>query len=203
MVKRKATTSSTSRKFTPEEFEVKKAGFLAQIKGMVGVHKIPTDLIINWDQTGIHLAPAGQWTPEQRGAKRVEISASADKCQITATFAATMSGVLPMQLLYEGKRDRCHPKFNFPESFDVFHTPNHWPNTKTCVRYVNNIIIPYVQHRRESLGVQMDRPALVIFDAFSGQMKDEVSEALEMKRIMIVHVPGKCRDRLTITSFCE
>ena len=46
MVKRKATTSSTDKKLTPQEFEAKKTYFLAHIKGMVDVHKIPADLII-------------------------------------------------------------------------------------------------------------------------------------------------------------
>ena len=64
------------------------------------------------------------------------------------TFAATMNGeFLPMQLMYEGKTDHCHPKFKFPASLDVFHTLNHWSNGSTCVRFVNNVIIPYVKQK--------------------------------------------------------
>ena len=154
MVKQKATTSSTGKKLTPKSLMPGKH-FLAHIKGMVDAHRIPADLIINWDQTGIHLAPAGQWTFERRGTKRVEICAAADKRQITATFAATMNGeFLPMQLFCEGKTDICHPKFKFPVSFDVFHTPNHWSNGSTCVRFVNNVIIPYVKQKRQSLALE-------------------------------------------------
>ena len=36
----------------------------------------------------------------------------------------------------------------------------------------------------------------MLFDEFSGQLKDKVSEALETKQVLIVHVPGKCTDRL-------
>lgn len=44
---------------------------------------------------------------------------------MTATFAETMDGAfLPMQILYQGKTDRSHPKYAFPQGFDIFHTPN-------------------------------------------------------------------------------
>ena len=101
--------------------------FLSQISGLVAANSIPEDLIINFDQTGINLIPAGNWTLEQRGAQRVEIYGAVDKRRITATFAATMSGLfLPMQLLYGGKTNQCHPKYAFPASFHVYHTPNYW-----------------------------------------------------------------------------
>jgi len=40
----------------------------------------------------------------QKGSKRVEVFGIDDKRQITATFAASLSGnFLPIQLIYEGK----------------------------------------------------------------------------------------------------
>lgn len=196
-VKRKCTTSCAGKKLTPEEFEERKISFLSQISGLVAVHSIPADLIINSDQTGINLVPAGHWTLEQRGAQRVEICGVGDKRQITATFAATMSGLfLPMQLLYSGKTNRCHPKYTFPPSFDVYHTPNHWSNTETCLRFVSNIIVPYVIEKRKQLKLGDSHPALLIFDAFSGQCGEPISDALEENKILVVKVPGKCTDKL-------
>ena len=73
-----------------------------------------------------------------------------DKWQITATFAATLVGTfLPMQIFYQGKTDRSHPKYAFPDGFDIFHTPNHWANEDTCLRFFANIIFPYVDKVRE------------------------------------------------------
>ena len=127
LVKRKASTKIS--KMTTEEFEQKKVSFLKQVSAFVAVHTIPSSLVLNWDQTGINVLPSANYTMEQRGSKRIEIAGYQDKRQITATFAATLSGeFLPMQILYTGKTERCHPKHQFPASFDVYHTTNHWSN---------------------------------------------------------------------------
>ncbi len=49
------------------------------------MEEIPPELILNWDQTGIHLVPAAAWTMDQIGSKRVEVGVN-DKKQITAVF---------------------------------------------------------------------------------------------------------------------
>ena len=150
-VKKKCTTSCAGKKLTPEEFEDRKISFLSQISGLAAVHSIPADVIIYFDQTGINLVLAGHRTLEQRGAQRIEICGAGDKCQITATFAATMSGLfLPMRLLYGSKTNRCHPKYTFPASFDVCHTPNHRSHTETCLRFVSNVIVPCYQEEKET-----------------------------------------------------
>ena len=63
------------------------------------------------------------------GSRWVKVIGLGDKRQIMATFAATLDGtLLPMQILYQGKTDRSHPKYTFPDGFDIFYTPNHWAN---------------------------------------------------------------------------
>ena len=57
-MKRMATTKSTPS-MSGEEIERVKAEFLKQVTGMVQLHSIPDSLIINLDQTGIKLVPAG------------------------------------------------------------------------------------------------------------------------------------------------
>ena len=51
---------------------------------------IPACLVINWDQMGIHYVPVSNWTMEREGLKRIAVTGSEDKRQITATFGATM-----------------------------------------------------------------------------------------------------------------
>ena len=41
---------------------------------MVKVHKIPPELIINWDQTPISVAPTTNRTMAEVGSKRVEVA---------------------------------------------------------------------------------------------------------------------------------
>ena len=48
--------------------------------------EIPGDMIVNFDQTGIHYIPVMPWTMEKEGVKRVEIVSKDDKRQITAVF---------------------------------------------------------------------------------------------------------------------
>ena len=56
------------------------------------MEEIPHDLVINWDQTGIHYIPVSSWTMEKEGVKRVEITAVNDKRQITAVFGGSLTG---------------------------------------------------------------------------------------------------------------
>ena len=57
---------------------------------------------------------------DKEGSKRVVVAGIDDKRQITATFAASLSGhFLPVQLVYEGKMTKCHPTV---ESWNITHT---------------------------------------------------------------------------------
>ena len=195
-VKRKAATEK-KQQLSESEFLCRKSAFLKSIGSLVHAHNIPPDLIFNWDQTGICLVPTGSYTMEQRGATRVEIACLNDKRQITATLAVTMSGkFLPFQLLYEGKTERCHPSYQFPAEIDVWHSPKHWSNGELTRRFIEKVIIPYVQSAREINSLPSDYPALAVFDCFSGHSTDEVTDVLETNHIYYVYVPAHCTDRL-------
>ena len=190
-VKRKATTKTSI--LSDKQLKRRRAGFCSRFQGWSGNMKYQT--FSNWDQTGIKLVP---WTLEEQGTRRVEIAGINDKRMITATFTSTLSGhFLPMQVLYTGKTSRCHPHFSeFPPGFDIWHSPNHWANTETSVRFVNNVIIPYVTRTQTEHELSPNYPALVIFDVFRGQTVNEVYELLEEYRIFVVLVPSNCTDKL-------
>ena len=134
---------------------------------------------------------------DRRGSKRVEIGGLDDKRQITAVFAASLIGdFLPVQLVYQGKTDACHPLLRFPPEWDITHTPNHWSNEDTMERYLENIIVPYVMKKREELKLAKDFPALMIFDCFKGQVTEGFLEKLEQHNLHHVIVPANCTDRL-------
>ena len=102
-LKRKATTKSKPG-MSSQEFKRVKTTYLNQIARMVKLKEMPDSLIINLNQTGIKLVPTGDWTMAAQGSRRIEVAGLDDKCQITATFAASLDGTfLPMQLLYQGK----------------------------------------------------------------------------------------------------
>ncbi len=77
----------------------------------VKTHKIPNYLVINFDQTGVHLVPASNRSFAVKGAQQVAIRFYKDKRQITALLAAAADGtLLPEQLIFQGKTKACHPK---------------------------------------------------------------------------------------------
>jgi len=80
---------STQAKAKLSDADVTKS-YLLQIKGMLDAHKIPSQLVINWDQVGVKVVPSSNWILEQ-GAERVEIAGLNDKHQVTAMLAGTLS----------------------------------------------------------------------------------------------------------------
>ena len=168
------------------EFAAVKKHYLQQIK------KSPPELVINWDQTGINVVPISQWTQAEKGAIRVEIAGAGDKRQITVTVAGTLSGkLLLFQILYEGKTERCLLLTQFLEGFDNWHTPNHWANGETSIRFVKNIILLYISTSWKDLGLG-EHMAVVIFDTFKGHTGSEMESLLLENNIISVIVPNNC-----------
>ena len=114
--------------------------------------------------------PASSWKMKKQGEKRVEIIGKDDKWQITAVFAGTLnSEFLPVQLVYQAKTERCLPSFKFPRDWDIRYTANHWCNESTMECYLEKVIFPYVDQKRNDLWLHHAHPALLIFDNFNGQ----------------------------------
>lgn len=77
--KRRANSKS---KVLPEDFLGLKETFLLEMDD------VPSDLIINCDQTSVKLVPLCSWTMEKKGTKCIEVSGVDDKHQITGVFLA-------------------------------------------------------------------------------------------------------------------
>ena len=76
--------------------------------------------------------PSSNWTMEQKVTKRVEM--------VARVFGCTLSGdFLPIQLIYGSKTKACSPKFEFPHSWDITCSNNHWANEKTMESYPKKI----------------------------------------------------------------
>ena len=80
-VQRKGTTAKS--KYTVANFAEVKKSFLNDVVTTVTFEEIPPQLILNWDQTGIHVVPSSTWTMDRQGVKRVELIGANDKRQIT------------------------------------------------------------------------------------------------------------------------
>ena len=193
-VRRKATTKA---KMSVEDFEEIKKDYLLDIQVVVSMDEIPKELVVNFDQTGIHYVPVSDWTMAEEGAKRVELVGKDDKRQLTAVFAGSMSGeFLPAQLIYQGKTSRCLPRYDFPSDWHVTFSANHWSNEDTMKEYIDQIILPYIRKKREELKLASDYPALLIFDNFKAQCTPAILTLLDRNNINVVLVPANCTDRL-------
>ena len=167
----------------PSQFKELKEQFLLDIKAVVEMWDVPSDLILNWDHTGINIVPSSIWTMEAKGSKRVAVIGLSDKQQITAVFCAALSGeLLPLQLIYQGKTTACLPRFAFPSEWNVTFTPNHWSNEQKTKEYIHKIILPYVEAKLNAHG-RPNQIALVIFDEFKGQITDDVYNVLDNHNI--------------------
>ena len=84
---------------------------------------------------------------EEKGSKQVLIPRIDDKCQITLLLGITKQGtLLPPQLIYAGKTKRCVPqKVKNPDDWDVTFTETPWSNELSMLRYIDNVILPYVK----------------------------------------------------------
>ena len=193
-VQRKGTTAKS--KGTDTDFALLKESFLKDVATVVCMEEVPMELILNWDQTGLNIVPSSSWTMDQKGVSRVELIGMKDKRQIMAVFCVNLVGdFLPLQLIYQGKTERCHPKFKFPPEWHITHTPKHWSNEETMLQYIERIIVPYVERIRED-SYNEETPALVIMDNFKGQITLSVRNVLDENNIHICLLPPNTTDQL-------
>ena len=158
---------------------------------VINAHKVPDALVINLDQTALPSFLISQYIIAKKGEKSVPITNVFDKRQITGTFAVTLAGdFLPIQIIYQGKTDRCHPEYKFPEKFRITHTENHWPNEEKCKEFVNKALMPYVNKKRQELKLQKKLEWLLIADVFKGQYTQDVQNLVLNKREKMVLVPN-------------
>ena len=111
------------------------------------VYGIPSSLVVNLDQTGIHLVPAaGGKTWNVKGTKDVKILGMEDKRQITCVVSSSASEeLLPIQTIFTGRPTRCLPKQSdenvkcMEAGWHFTFSPNHWSTLHTSQHFVKEI----------------------------------------------------------------
>ena len=193
-VQRKATKAARS---LPDDFDKQKSDYLDTISTIVEDNDIPDSMIVNFDQTGVNIVPSSEWTMELKGEKQVSVAGLGDKRQITLVLGCTLSGeLLPPQLIYQGKTEKCHPAFSFPDSWDIHHSPNHWSNTDTMIRYAEKVLIPYFERARDRLDLPSDHWGIAIFDLFRAHQHESFTKLLHQNHIHTKFVPASCTSEL-------
>jgi len=153
---RARTTAASKLPLTWEEDGVLMAKRIAAHMEMYSVHP---SLVVNLDQTGVNLVPSSSWTYERQGNAAVAAIGAEDKRQITAVIASSLRGdLLPLQLIFAGKTDRCHPAATIDSTASrvhITHSENHWSSQQTMKEWLDEVLLPYTtrciqQHRLNS-----------------------------------------------------
>ena len=58
------------------------------------------------------------------------------------------------------------------------------------LEYIQEAIVPFVNNRREALGLNNDQPALAVFDHFKGQLTEKITNELEENYLHSVLIPA-------------
>ena len=154
-------------------------------KGNVEMEEIPGGLVINWDQTVIYYVPESSCMIAKEGSKRVEFAEFDDNSQISALFDGTLSGdVLSPQLIYWGKTCKSLPPLTFPPDWHCHLHRKPLLKWKGYGRlHGDSFSISWEEKQELKLHVDLNYPAVVIFDRFQGQWTENILALLEAKRV--------------------
>jgi hypothetical protein len=166
-------------------------------------HRIPAELIINADQTGVVYLPGSRMTWAPRGSKQVGVIGNEEKRAFTALLAVSAAGDrLPTQCIYEGKTECSMPtefatsrrecdqaKFHF-----VFSRKpgNHWLNQKNNEEVGGRSAHPVPGFTARSTWPASYPEALLIIDVWSVHRSAEFLNWMRETHpeILIDFVPG-------------
>jgi hypothetical protein len=143
--------STGSARKLPKDWEEQGLLMAQRAAYLVKAHSIPPELMVNTDQTGIHLIPiGGTRTWAEKGSKHVLVHGQDDKRQITVSVSSSAVGnLLPFQAIFTSTTHRCLPPQNEGSElceeagWHLTYSGNHWSNLDTCKDFVKKILEPY------------------------------------------------------------
>jgi hypothetical protein len=168
------------------------------------IFSVHPSLIVNMDQTGVHLAPADIRTYEQAGTKQVKVIGADDKRQITACVASSLDGdLLPLQLIFQGKTDACHPPTTDSAKAThthITHSENHWSNQQTMRQWIESVLMPYAERQIAARSLPPASKLILVLDVWAVHKSEEFRMYLRTHhpRIHLVFVPANCTSQLQV-----
>jgi hypothetical protein len=127
----------------PDDWEYQ--GFLLSLRicSSISTYDTPPELVINADQTGVHLLMLGGMTWHPRGETQVPAIGIDEKRQVTLMLSFSAAGnMLPFQIISGGKTEKSLPSANARKEgedagflFSVSGAQTHWSNL-TCMQEV-------------------------------------------------------------------
>lgn len=165
---------------------------------LIAEHHVPPALVLNLDQFGLKILSLGDKTRAPIGAKSVPVIGADDKRQITGVPVVAADGTLvSLQLIWEGKTDRCHPKGE--EKCDKIkhsHSVSHWSTFETMVELIARIDA----YRLEVINRDKLSPLqklVLIIDVWSVHVSKAFRELVRTKYpfILLNYIPPRCTSK--------
>jgi len=151
-------TMGAARKL-PKDWVVQGEEMAFRVAALCSMHLVPDYLVVNSDQTGVHMKPFSEQTYEVKGAKQVLSLGKEDKRQFTMLGSAAADGVLlPLQVVFQGKTGQVLPKnaaavIATSEGWHLTHSANHWSTQETMRSFVQKVLHPYFEGKCFDLGL--------------------------------------------------
>lgn len=179
---------------------------------MVAMHEISAALRINADQTQVTYQPNTVLTYEKRGSKQVPIIGKDDKCAVTVMVSIAASGeFLPLQVIFKGRLVASlpspHPihQAKLSQAYNdalalgwIFQVAGvldtYWANQDTMKSWLDQIVAPYFERKKEELGLRSTQLCIVRIDVWSVHASLEFRTYVWEKHpsIVLMFVPGGC-----------
>jgi hypothetical protein len=193
--------ATTAAQKLPSDWEVQGLRMTQQIAYLVKSYSIPESMVVDTDQTGIHLVPTGgAYTWDEKGTKHVKVHGMEDKRQITVAVSSSAAGtLLPFQVIFTGTTSRTLPPSNLGRrecegaGWDLTFSSNHWSTLSTCQQFVVKILQPYRRQQIEKLGLAQDSKLIWLIDCWSVHTSKEFSTWMKThSEILMLFVPANC-----------
>ncbi|KAF4615755.1 hypothetical protein D9613_012424 [Agrocybe pediades] len=167
-------------------------------------HDIPIDLYVNSDQTQVVYAPGNRMTWTSAGSNQVAIVGMEEKRAFTLMVSVAANGtLLPFQAIYVGLTKASLPSaasvhyeecINAGFLFEASGTKTYWSNQSTMKSFVNRILAPYFERKKQELGLPASQKSLWQIDVWSVHRSEEFRGWMRKTHpnIVLDFVPGGC-----------
>ena len=169
---------------------------------LINVHNIPQELVVNTDQTEIHLVPTrGAKTWETKGYKHVNVHGIEDKRQIIVAVSFSATGhVLSFQVILQRLTPRSLPPLNngrcecIDNGWHLTFNSNHWSTIETSKDFVTNALSSYRSFQVNQMGLPKDLDMIWLIDYWSVHISKEFGEWMKAThpQIHVLFIPANC-----------
>ncbi|KAL3700331.1 hypothetical protein R1sor_018353 [Riccia sorocarpa] len=195
-------SGTTKASKLPLDYEEQGRRMTLRIAFLVAAHRVPEELVVNMDQTGIRLlAISNERTYALKGSRDVAVCGRDDKRVVTVCVASSVAGyLLPFQVIFQGKTDAVVPRSEVAttlkeKGWHLNHTANHWSTLQSCKDWVKKIFKVYYACFCEAKHLVVGEQKLILLiDCWSVHRSQEFLAWLGETQpwIKLVFVPAGC-----------